>query len=237
MRCIVMRRMATDNVRRARPYLFCALALVALAGCQENEQTFGPVTATPAQQPELNLSADRGVPVPPAGPVDPRLIAANVGSRQDPWSLLSEEWTFEQSERTERFLGEVGGFRVDVAIEEDVETEEAPPVIEPVPQWRLAGVIIGQGVIGLLDTGRNTYEIRPGMTVPGTEWYVVSIDQEKAVLRRDGNKLPREFAVGLSGPIGDGMGGGGGAAGGGNPRGGGDPLAGNPGATGAAGGG
>lgn len=219
------RRMATGNVRRTRPYLFGALALVLLAGCQENEQTFGPVTATPAQQPELNLSADRGVPVPASAPVDPRLIAANVGSRQDPWSLTPAEWSFEQSQRSELFLGEAGGFRLDVEIEADVETEEAPPVIEPVPQWRLAGVIIGQGVIGLLDTGRETYEIRPGMTVPGTEWYVVSIDQEKAVLRRDGNKLPREFAVGLSGPIGDGMGGGAGGAGAagggaaGNPRG------------------
>jgi hypothetical protein len=217
--------MATGDVRRARPYLFCALALVFLAGCQENEVPFGPVTATPAKEPELNLSADRGVPVQASGPVDPKLIAANVGSRQDPWSLLNEERIFDQNEMTERFHSEAGGFRVDVAVEEDVETEEAPPVIEPVPQWRLAGVIIGAGVIGLLDTGANTYEIRPGMTVPGTEWYVVSIDQEKAVLRRDGNKLPREFAVGLSGPIGDGMGGGAGGAGaaggggGGNPRG------------------
>ena len=225
MRCIVKRRMATGNVRRARPYLFCALALVLLAGCQENEQPFGPVTATPAQPPELNLSADRGVPVPASAPVDPRLIAANVGSRQDPWALTPVEWSFEQSQRSELFLDEAGGFRLDVEIEADVETEEARPVIEPVPQWRLAGVIIGQGVIGLLDTGRETYEIRPGMTVPGTEWYVVSIDQEKAVLRRDGNKLPREFAVGLSGPIGDGMGGGAGGAGAagggaaGNPRG------------------
>jgi hypothetical protein len=215
--------MATGNVRRARPYLFCALALVVLAGCQENEQTFGPVTPTPAQQPELNLSADRGVPVPKAGPVDPRLIAANVGSRQDPWALTPEEWSFEQNERTERFLNEAGNFRLDVEIEADVETEEARPIIEPVPQWRLAGVIIGDGVIGLLDTGAQTYEIRPGMTVPGTEWYVVSIDQEKAVLRRDSNKLPREFAVGLSGPIGDGLGGGGGgpAGGGGGNLGGG----------------
>jgi hypothetical protein len=108
--------------------------------------------------------------------------------------------------------------------------EDEPPVYEPVPNWRLSGVLIGSGVMALLDTGPTTYEIRPGMQIPGTEWRVVAIDSDRALLARDGNKLPKEFYVGLSGPItgdgvtvaGGGTGGnaGGPAGGGGNPRGG-----------------
>ena len=81
--------------------------------------------------------------------------------------------------------------------------DEGPPIIiEPVPRWRLAGVVVGNGVIALLDTGSKVYDVRPGSVVPGTEWRVESIDQERAVLVRDSNKEPKRFEVGLQGPLG-----------------------------------
>ena len=153
-----------------------------------------------------------------------------MGARPNPFALMPVEVAFDQSETSSRLLDTQGGFVLEVVPTLD-DPEDAPPVVEPVPNWRLSGVLIGSGVMALLDTGPTTYEIRPGMQIPGTEWRVVAIDSDRALLAREGNKLPKEFYVGLSGPItGDGVtvagGGTGGNAGGtgggpgGPPRGG-----------------
>jgi hypothetical protein len=114
--------------------------------------------------------------------------------------MLGEERAFDMSQRTESVLNSLGGYAVVIEATFGGETD-VRPVVEPVPNWRLSGTLIGQGVMALLDTGRITYEIRPGMMVPGTEWRVVSIDADRALLARDGAKLPKQFWVGLSGPI------------------------------------
>lgn len=232
MRCIVTNGMTTNGGSKVRAILICGLACMALAGCQANTETYGPISATPAKKPELDLSAKSGVPVPQPEQVDAVKLASsrpNLGARPNPFALMPVEVAFDQSETSSRLLDTQGGFVLEVVPTLD-DPEDVAPVVEPVPNWRLSGVLIGSGVMALLDTGPTTYEIRPGMQVPGTEWRVVAIDSDRALLARDGNKLPKEFYVGLSGPItGNGVtvaGGGGNAGGpagggpGGPPRGG-----------------
>jgi hypothetical protein len=221
-----MRLMVTGIDGRVRLALLCGLAVMALAGCQKNDPAgqYTPVSAASVPEPELNLTADRGVPVAPGPPVDPTVLASSrsFASRPDPFALLGPERFFEGDQTTERFLAENNGFVLEIRPEEDAAEPSEPPVFEPLPAWRLSGVIIGNGVMALLDTGRQVHEIRPGMLVPGqTEWRVVAIDSERALMRREpgSNKLPKEFEVTLQGPIGGGLTGGGGGTtnpGGGN---------------------
>lgn len=142
-----------------------------------------------------------------------KMVASkSAPSRRDPFALLPVEANYEASQRAERFLSEAGGFTFNY---EAPEEKDDTPVLEPQPYRRLAGVIIGEnGVIALIDMGDGqTQTVRPGQKVG--EWVVVSIDPDRAVLRRPGNKLPREISVPLAGPqVG---GGGGGEQGGGAP--------------------
>jgi hypothetical protein len=82
-------------------------------------------------------------------------------------------------------------------------------VVEPQPFRRLAGVLIGDSVMAIIDMGNGSpmQLIRPGMSIPNSPWKVKSIDQEKAVLIRGGNKLPKEIIVRLQGPLSSGGGG------------------------------
>jgi hypothetical protein len=230
MRCIVKKGMTTRSGGRVRQGLICGLAVLALAGCQENSVAYAPIAPnTNVPKPAMDLSAPSGVPVTAPAPVDVTQVAAgkNLGSRPNPFALLSEETEFDKSQMSERFLASAGGYDLEIVPTLEDPGAEAPR-IEPVPNWRLSGVLVGNGVMALLDTGSQTYEIRPGMQIPGTEWRVVAIDADRALLAREGNKLPKEFYVGLSGPItGPGVTVAGGAAGGGgaagNPRGGSGP--------------
>ena len=167
-----MRSMATGNDGRVRLGLLCALTVAALAGCQKNDPagTYGAINPAAPSEPELNLTAERGVPKNPGPPVDPVALASsrNFGARPDPFALMSEERLFDADQRTESFLTANGSYALYIEPEiEDPGTAE-PPVFEPVPAWRLSGVIIGNGVMALLDTGARVYEIRPGMMVPGS---------------------------------------------------------------------
>jgi len=90
----------------------------------------------------------------------------------------------------------------------------------PVPQgWRLSAILIGDGVGALLERAPgDTIEIRPGQQIQGTEWTVVSIDEERAVLRRSADMRPSTFVVRLQSrgaDFGRGGGGGGNTGGGG----------------------
>jgi hypothetical protein len=133
--------------------------------------------------------------------------------RNDPFALLAEERAFHINQSSERVLSEAGGFSFDY--------EEPPPAVdvevqEPQPYRRLAGVIVGESVLGLIDMGdgRPLEIIRPGQRIPNSEWTVVSIDEEKAILRRSGNRLPRQIVVRLESPPFNPNQGGGGAPGG-----------------------
>ena len=134
--------------------------------------------------------------------VNPVSLAANktYGVRSNAFALQTDERTFHNEQLTERFLAEHGGW---VPFEVPPEVRVQPLPVQPLPPWRLSGVIIGNGVLALLDTGTTVHTIRPGMTIPGTDWRVASIDDERAILVRD-NALPREFQVDLQGVIGGG---------------------------------
>jgi hypothetical protein len=127
---------------------------------------------------------------------------------------MAEERAFHINQSSERLLADVGGFRMDYEEPPPVEINE---VQEPQPYRRLAGVIVGESVLGLIDMGdgRPLEIIRPGQRIPNSDWTVVSIDEEKAILRRSGNRLPRQIVVRLeSPPFNPNQGGGGGPAGG-----------------------
>jgi hypothetical protein len=130
--------------------------------------------------------------------------AKHFVARNDPFALNSSQLAFEKSQSNERILQDLGGFYEAVA---PPEQEEVVPVIEPQPYRRLAGVVVAQSVIGIIELNGSQQLIRPGQLIPGTEWRVVSIDTEKAVLRRGGNVLPHEIVVRLeSRPFGSGSG-------------------------------
>lgn len=217
--------------------LILAVAAGVAAGCQKNDPagSYGAISPVAPQEPELNLSANAGVPKQPGAPVSPQLIAESrtFSSRPDPFALMPSERQFDLDQRTEGYLQANGSYAIYVEPELEDPGTAQPPVVEPLPAWRLSGVIIGNGVMALLDTGNRVYEIRPGMMVPGTQWRVVSIDAERALMRREGsNRLPSEFYVTLQGPIGGGLNGGGG----GGTGGGGGAPANNPGRGGGGGG-
>lgn len=177
-------------------------------GCQKSNTTFDAISATKQPPPKLNLSAQAAVPIAPkVAAVDPNTLlkGKTYNSRSDAFELLSEEKEFDYQQSAERILAsDPWDVFVTPSLAMD---EETPPQVEPVPYWRLSGVVVGNGVIALLDTGTKVYDIRPGSTIPGTEWRVVAINSERAILARDSNKLPKQFEVGLQGPIGGALGG------------------------------
>lgn len=218
-----------------------------LVGCQESLPPLSPPTVVlPPNKFDPNVDAGWGKGVVVG---DATLVAnlktrssGNLGQsfspRSDPFALLSEERSFETRQTSERVLGEMGGWRFDYEAPAPVETSDAQ---EPQPYRRLAGVIVGESVLALIDMGDGRLEIiRPGQRIPNSEWTVVSIDEDKAILRRGGNRLPRQIVVRLESPpagFGGGGGNGAGAPGGGPGMPGGGPgrIPGVPGGGGAGG--
>ena len=199
-----------------------AMAFFAV-GCQQESAPLTPaVVNVPPNNFDPGVDAGWGKGV---GFGDGKLVAdlkgRNSGNhgqsfapRFDPFALLGEERSYELSQTSERFAQESGGFSFDY----EPPVVVAPTVInEPQPYRRLAGVIVGESVLGLIDMGDGRLEIiRPGQRIPNSEWTVISIDEDKAVLRRSGNRLPRQITVRLESPPynpGQGGGGAGGPAG------------------------
>lgn len=213
------------------------VAAVAMVGCKGPEawaepQPTGstPDSAKLREAKQFHPSTDVGVP-PPAPTPNPQIWAQLVqnkgfASRVDPFALLAKERAFETDQLSERVFSMGSGWRYDFVPEEE---KIIVPVIEPQPYRRLAGVIVADSILALIDMGDGQMQlIRPGQQIG--EWKVVSIDSEKAILRRAGNKLPREVTVRLETPpngvgFGPGGGGGGGSTGGGGTK----PGLGNPG--------
>jgi hypothetical protein len=125
----------------------------------------------------------------------------SFGSRLNPFGLLAREAKFNQEQVAERIISEAGGWSVSFELPDETPVEQEVR-LEPTPIWRVSGILIGETVVALLDTGTATYDLRPGMRVPGTEWTVISIDEERIVLQRDGAALPKQFSVPLAGPLG-----------------------------------
>lgn len=215
-----------------------ALAFGALAGCvppAQEEYTPASVRAVKPYTP----TALAGLPV--AVSTDTKALdalvarSARFGRRSDPFLLLPTEVQFERSQTAERLFAEQGPFNLEYQPPVAPDPGTGGPVEDPQPYRRLSGIVIGDAVVGILETqGQAAILIRPGQFIPGTEWRVVLINEDRAVLRRAGNRLPKEVTVKLElpppgfGPTGGATGG---APGAGNAPGGG-PGRGGPGAAG-----
>jgi hypothetical protein len=215
------------------------IAAFAMVGCKGPEAWTEPTAATPGDSATLreakqfHPSTDVGVP--PPTPAPNKEIWASLArgkgfsSRVDPFALQPRERAFETDQLSERVFSMGNGWRYDFV--PAVETVVVP-VVEPQPYRRLAGVIVADSILALIDMGNGQMQlIRPGQVIDG--WTVVSIDSDKAILRRSGNRLPREVTVRLeTAPSGGGFGPGGGGGGNGGGGGGTKPGLGNPGGAG-----
>ncbi len=219
-------------------YHFVLLAAVgAVAGCGAPEIGDTTVPTVPKMPEAYAPKAKAGVPVaqaPDTGQLKPLIAStARFGSRSNPFLLQSNEIKFDQSQAAERLFLQEGSFSLNYKEPEFREPELLPE--EPQPYRRLMGVVIGDAIVAILETdGQAPLLIRPGMRIPDTDWVVVSIDEEKAVLRRTTNQRPKEVVVRLEQPR---PGFGAGAAGAGAPGPGGFGPGAGPSAGGAAAGG
>lgn len=223
-----------------KPYLLGIAALgAAMAGCQSAEEPTTTTSPVPSKPVVINFTSPAGIPeAAPAVPADPKTLTAlkSFQKRPDPFALKSNERQFDTSETASRVFTETG-FTVQYQ-EPEPEVIKQEDIPEPQPYRRLAGVVVGDSILALIDMGGGALEvIRPGQQIPNSEWRVISIDSEKAVLRRNGNRTPRQIVVRLESPP-PGMGGTIGQPGGGFPGGPGGPGGGpgRPGGPGSAGG-
>jgi hypothetical protein len=223
-------------------HLSISLALTALlgvSGCSDPtaELQEMPNTASKKVKEDYTPSAIAGIQKDLTKSQDPNrlkgLIAATsrFGRRQNPFALATDEIAFDRLQASERLLSEEGNMGTKFELPED----KTPTVVaeEPQPYRRLSGVVIGDAVYALLEEGNTTTIIRPGMRLANSDWRVASIDKDRAVLVRDGDRMPKEVEVRLEyappgmggGAAGGGGGqqGGGGRAGGGRAGGGGGP--------------
>lgn len=184
-----------------------SLAALFAAGCGQRVETPTPQIAQAAPQaktlppPKLETAVDAGVPLAASNDMNrwKNLIAARTYKpRKDPFALSNDEVNFEARQQSERLVLDQGGFTN--FFEPVVEAQAPPPVVEPQPaDRRLAGVLVGDSILAIIEmgNGRPAEIVRPGQTIPRTNWTVVSIDADKAVLRRGGNVLPHEVVVRL----------------------------------------
>ena len=175
-----------------------------VAGCAEPPAPPPPAPVVSSTPPPFQYKTRVGTPV--AVQQDPRLIGSlvarrNFGARPDPFALLSPERSFHQSQTAERVLGEIGGYAT--MYEPPVEVADTSEVVEPQPYRRLAGILVGDTVsaIIIMEDG-SAHIIKPGMRIPNSPWRVVSIDDEKAVLRRAGTQKPTQITIRLETPPG-----------------------------------
>lgn len=199
-----------NKVMRHSLWALAAVA-ISLAGCSSGvSDPETSVTGSNKYADTLDKSrpADAGVALgtnPSQGLPDTVTQAKTMAftSRNDPFSLTGSELAFDRSQAAERLNSEFGGFGQEYNDTSDEVVEQ--PQLQPKPAWRLSGIIISEGgVIGLLDMGGEVIQIRPGMTIPNQPYAVVSIDSQRAVLRRTDGQLPRTIQVDLSGPVGGG---------------------------------
>ncbi len=217
------------RIRNSKRLTGCALGFVAafLVGCTSESPVTGSGAAAPSTIPaavDYKPNADAGVRVDPptdAGQLKQLVASRSFGTRTDPFSLFPLERQFENLQRGERLLQDVGGWTTEYQPPAEVIEEER---VEPQPYRRLAGVLVGDTVLALIimEDG-TTHVIKPGMMIPNSDWRVVSIDGDRAILRRAGNRKPNQIEVRLESPP-PGFGGApGGAPSGGTGRGGAQP--------------
>ncbi len=199
--------------------MLCSFGVAALVmvGCGTSipEDTDTPPTYTvkdEAWTPHTNA----GIPVTQGADADGKVfkaLAANKKlqagpARPDPFALTGLERQYDIKQTSYRVFAGPGFFN---EFTPEPPPDTTPPALEPQPYRRLSGIVVGDSILGIIDMGNGTppQVIRPGQQIPNSEWKVVSIDEEKAVLRRGGNVLPKEIVVRLESPPGGAFGGGG----------------------------
>lgn len=200
--------------------LSAAMSVLAVAGCQ----TYEPVRPQPIRDLTADLLSEyekTRVEPPLAGnptPVDTESVTravstATFASRSNPFAMFSEERAFETGIRYRLILSKMPGYAREFQ-PPDPETPPALQPVEPQPYRRLSGIYMGDTVQAIVEVEgqRERYIVSPGDRVGNTEWFVESIDSEKMILRRSGDKRPNRVVVWLELPPfrpGDAPGGGG----------------------------
>lgn len=171
-----------------------------------------PTVPTPGMQDAsavLHPAADAGIPV-VVKPIDPgatrmkRLARnANFGTRSDAFALLPMESKYEREQNGELILSTLGGFTTYFELPEEQPDESE--IFDPQPPRRVSGIVLGESVYAIIqmETGQ-TIIVRPGskIQVGNVVWTVASIDEDKVVLRREGNRQPKTIIIRLSGQLG-----------------------------------
>lgn len=186
-----------------RVWVPVSLAAFVMVGCRDEVGDVPPPKIP--KYPDVSApqaTASAGIPVAP-GPetlVVDLVSKYHTQSRPDPWALQQNEKAFEVKERNARVFATEGSLFPALFVPQVERASVAEQ--EPQPYRRLAGVLVGESVMAIIDMGdgRPMELIRPGMQIPNSPWRVISIDEDKAVLRRSGNKLPKEVVVRLETP-------------------------------------
>lgn len=184
-------------------WLIAGLLALSAIGCRD---TVGEVPAPkqfkgpPQHIPSGDATAGVRVAAGPVALIKAQVNGLKVAFRPDPFALQAQENEYDLKENNERIFATKGAFfppaftakPVTVRIEQT----------EPQPFRRLAGVVVADSVMAIIDMGNGSamQVIRPGMQIPNSPWRVVSIDSDKAVLRRSGNVKPKEVVVRLQSP-------------------------------------
>jgi len=174
---------------------------VVLAGCGPDPvaNATAPAGSAPTLQPFVP-KAEAGIRREPGDPTEliTKAKAQPFDIRANPFALRSEEIAFDRSQAVAS-LTEGQGWYSFIAEEKQEATTESP-IFEPQPSRRLAGILIGETVAALIDMGegKGLQTIRPGQMIGGAgdkDWTVQSIDEEKAVLRRNDSSKRPQFVV------------------------------------------
>ncbi len=214
------------QIKSYSPIFLSALLLTAVGCDKVLESQLTPASSPPSAAVEAYVpTADAGAKF-TYDPSDTTTVSSvaqsrKVGIRGNPFRLTASESSFQLGQTALRFADENGSFSNEYVITPPEDPND-DLVRGPIPQWRLSGIIVSErGVAALLEKDGEVVDIYPGADIPNSDWEVVSIDEEKAVLRRKSNTVPKEIEIRLgSGPFtsgaatqGPGIGGGGGSRG------------------------
>ena len=179
------------------------IAGVGLVGCADPNAQIAETTPSPGTQTKDYVpSALAGVTKDikkseDYGRYKPYILStARFSHRGNPFALNADEKAFDVAQASERIVIEGGSFGL--LYEPPVDTLPNAEPVEPQPYRRLSGILVGDSVLAILEEGGSSVIVRPGQLIPNTNWRVISIDLNKAVLRREGStRLPREVEVKL----------------------------------------
>ncbi len=131
--------------------------------------------------------------MPEGSPAYPRI---RYVARADPFSVLPVEKAADQRARQQQLLAMLGSFQL-FAEPKPKPVNPALIPVEPQPYRRLSGIVRGEAVAAILEVPgvSDPVVVQPGDKVG--EWTVRSIDSEKLVLVRTGDKRPNTVVVKL----------------------------------------